>query len=63
MRSNGQALKAGTQDDFLLLFSYFPDSNSNSCFETRSAPSLTAATPAALPSISEIPFLDSWVPD
>jgi hypothetical protein len=31
--------------------------------ETRSAPSSLAATLTALPSISEIPFLDSWLQD
>src|SRR5262249_40843147 len=34
----------------------------HSYIETQSLPSSFAATLAALPSISEIPFLDSWFP-
>ena len=34
-----------------------------SCFETRSLPALPRRYLAALPSILEIPFLNSWLPD
>jgi hypothetical protein len=42
---------------------YLLSRKSLSSIETRSLPSSLVATLATLPSISEIPFLDSWVPD
>ena len=41
----------------------FKSADDFSCFETRSAPRSLAATLAALPPISEVLSLDSWVPD
>ena len=38
-------------------------SNRSAAIETRSLPALLAPTLVALPSISAIPFLDSWFPD